>query len=284
MSRPLPWVPLASGHCCPSDLSLTEGGLRATKGCAAAYDQPMPIPGEWTAGSEPFQRTSAVEHVFRALRDAIGDGVLPVGSKLEPEAALASRFKVSRSVVREALRSCNVIGLTETHTGKGTFVVASSANASASSVRFGRYSSLELQEARPHVEIPAARLAAQRRSTTDIEMLSALMDRMRIVRDVRSWDILDTEFHQLIARASGNGVFASVVSDLRAALADQSAILGLVHGRRGASNDEHARILDAIIEEAPEAAGEAMAAHLRAVEQAFTSKLAETADRTRSDR
>ena len=37
---------------------------------------------------------------------------------------LAQQYGVSRSVVREALRSCASLGLTETRTGKGTFVVA----------------------------------------------------------------------------------------------------------------------------------------------------------------
>ena len=41
------------------------------------------------------------------------------------EADLAKQYDVSRSVIREALRSCTALGLTVTRTGKGTFVVAS---------------------------------------------------------------------------------------------------------------------------------------------------------------
>jgi GntR family transcriptional repressor for pyruvate dehydrogenase complex len=236
----------------------------------------MSTPQDWTSSPGPFQRVSAVEHVFDALRDAIRDGVFPVGSKLEPEATLASRFGVSRSVVREALRSCNVVGLTRTQTGKGTFVIASHPPATTASVPFGDYSAAELQEARPHIEVPAASLAAKRRTRTDLEMMEALVDRMKVVHDVRSWDILDSEFHQLIARASGNRVLASIVTDLRAAIGNQSAILALVPGRRDASNDEHASILAAIVAGSPDEAGQAMAAHLDAVRREFAAKLRET--------
>ena len=73
------------------------------------------------------------------------------------EAELAARYGVSRSVVREALRSCAALGLTQTHTGKGTFVVSAR---STGDLVLGRYSARDLTEARPHVEVPAAGLAA----------------------------------------------------------------------------------------------------------------------------
>ena len=63
-------------------------------------------------------------------------------------------------MVREALRSCTALGLTVTKTGRGTFVVA---NRAAEDLDLGLFSARGLTEARPHIEVPAAELAAERR-------------------------------------------------------------------------------------------------------------------------
>lgn len=211
----------------------------------------------------PFRRTSAVEQVFNALRDSIRSHALPIGSKLESEAALAGRFGVSRSVVREALSSCNAVGLTETRTGKGTFVVSETTTGDA---KLGRYSAKEVQEVRPYIEIPAATLAASRRTDDQVHAMETLLDRMEAPIDREMWIALDAEFHLTIAEASGNRVFRSVVADLREAMANQSIILSLVPGRRDASDVEHREIVMAIGAGAPVAAGQAMKAHLHEVE------------------
>ena len=73
---------------------------------------------------QPLARLSAAEAVFNAIRTDIESGQIPVGGKLSSEAMLSQSYGVSRSVIREALRSCTALGLTVTKTGKGTFVVA----------------------------------------------------------------------------------------------------------------------------------------------------------------
>src|SRR3954452_10449866 len=97
----------------------------------------MNLSDSWTAGQGPIVRVSAAEAVFKAIRTAIESGALSVGSKLSSEALLAQQYGVSRSVIREALRSCTAPGLTETLTGKGTFVIA---NRASNELVLGRYS------------------------------------------------------------------------------------------------------------------------------------------------
>ena len=79
-----------------------------------------------------FPRQSAVDFVLDDLQDAISAGVLQVGERLPSEAALAARYSVSRSVIREVLSACEAKGLTITRTGKGTFVVAERPGSSCS--------------------------------------------------------------------------------------------------------------------------------------------------------
>jgi DNA-binding FadR family transcriptional regulator len=126
-------------------------------------------------------------------------------------------------------------GLTETHTGKSTFVVSGSVS---SDLVLGRYSARDLTEARPHIEVPAA----ARRSEEDLATLKGIVADMALEDDPASSVALDATFHGLIARASGNKVFESVVAGLRHALANQSETLNLRSGsparvRRGAPQD-----------------------------------------------
>ncbi len=208
--------------------------------------------------------------MFNAIRQDIESGRLTVGSKLSSEATLSQQYGVSRSVIREALRSCTALGLTVTKTGRGTFVVA---NKVANDLTLGQYSARDLTEARPHIEVPAAGLAAERRNDDELETLRDIVAAMATETDPESWVALDSSFHAAIARASGNKVFASVVADIRDALAHQSETLNMVADRQHASDVEHQEILAAIEAGSAEKARAAMARHLQAVGLALDSIL-----------
>jgi GntR family transcriptional repressor for pyruvate dehydrogenase complex len=138
---------------------------------------------------------------------------------------------------------------------------------------FGRYTVQALREARPHIEVPAAGLAALRRTDEQLERLRALVSGMDVVNDPSEWVRLDGEFHLCIAQSSGNVVFASVVDDIREALSEQSKMLNTVPLRKEASGVEHRAIVAAIAEGSSERASAAMAQHLQIVEDAVTRLL-----------
>ena len=213
----------------------------------------------WTTSAPKYARVSAAEAVLADLRGAIERGELPVGDRLPSEAALATRYGVSRTVVREALRSCETLGLTRTRTGSGTFVIADHVPAT---LTVGSYSSQDLFEARPHVEIPVAGLAAARRSPEQLAELHGMLDRMLATTEPARWVELDASFHAAIARASGNRVFIDLQATMGTAAARQSETLNLIAHRRDAANREHAAIVAAIDAGSPERAQEAMTANL----------------------
>ncbi|MGN5734925.1 FadR/GntR family transcriptional regulator [Arthrobacter psychrochitiniphilus] len=227
----------------------------------------MNLSDSWTAGQSQIVRVSAAEAVFKAIRTAIEDGELRVGTKLSSETALAAQYGVSRSVIREALRSCTALGLTETLTGKGTFVI--SARVSGDLV-LGHYSARSLMEARPHIEVPAAEFAATRRSAEQLEEMRGILELMAEEDDPQVWVNLDAAFHGVIARASGNGVFERVVNDIRDAMVNQSETINLITGRARQSDHEHQEILAAITRGSSADAGHAMAIHLSAVDTALS--------------
>ncbi len=207
-----------------------------------------------------------MDAVLAHLREAIERGEYAVGGKLPSEAALSRDFAVSRSVVREALRGLQALGLTVSRTGKGTFVVSSQV---ADSPRFGTYSARDLVEVRGHVEVPAAGYAAARHNAGDLDALTELLERMEHETDNTVWVALDSLFHISIAQASGNPVFAKVIEEIRDALARQSAFLNqLGGGRREGANAEHRRIVEAIAAGSRQAAIAAMTVHLDHVETA----------------
>ncbi|WP_458318971.1 FadR/GntR family transcriptional regulator [Mycolicibacterium brisbanense] len=225
----------------------------------------MNLPGSWTDRPTAVVRRNAAETVFDDLCSAIENGDLPLGVKLPPEAALAARYGVSRSVVREALRSCQTLGLTETKTGSGTTVISTHAAAP----RYGRFSARDLVEARPYIEVPAAGWAARRRTDDELAALTKIVDAMSVETDPARWVKMDTEFHLGIARASGNEVFATVVGAIRGALSIQSRLLNAsIYERRTASDREHRRILDAIAAGDFADASDSMRQHLDRVEDA----------------
>lgn len=233
---------------------------------------------EWLANSRPVNRKNAAEIVFEDIRSAITTGRLIVGTRLPSEAQLAAKYSVSRPIVREALRSLQTLGLTQTRTGSGTYVLKA---APGPELSYDGYSARDLIEARPFIEVPAAGWAAIRHTDDQMAKLIDLCDRMDKQTDPHKWVLLDTEFHSVIASASGNVMFAKIVADARVALSRQSELVNLMAGRREASNIEHRQIADAIKSGSEEQARLAMQSHLGQVKLAVTTIMAE--DKSASD-
>lgn len=228
----------------------------------------MSAGADWIYEANPVSRKNAAESVFEDLRSAIVSGRLTVGTRLPSETHLAGRYGVSRPIVREALRSLQTLGMTQTRTGSGTFVLTDSPG---NELRYGGYSARDLMEARPFIEVPAAGWAALRKTDAQLAHILKLCDAMDAQEDPHKWVRLDSEFHSAIAQASGNSLFAKVVADARESVSQQSELLNLMAHRRVASNVEHRVIAEAIAAGSDEAARNAMEAHLGKVKQVVTA-------------
>ena len=62
------------------------------------------------------------EEVIEQIKDMIYNGILKKGDKLPSERDMVEELQVSRTSVREALRSLEVIGLIESRQGEGNFI------------------------------------------------------------------------------------------------------------------------------------------------------------------
>lgn len=165
------------------------------------------------------------EQVEEHLRSAILAGELKSGDMLPPEAELARQFNVSRTTLREALRSLSTQGLIYKIPGSrgGNFVKSVDHHALGSVVidsvhnllTLGSIEFSEVAEVRQYLEIPAVRLAATHRSEEDLERLRDIVRQQKAASvDDPEVPELDEQFHSLIARASGNRVLASFIAAL----------------------------------------------------------------------
>lgn len=215
---------------------------------------------------ERVSRRSAADTVREQLVLLIESGKLKVESRLPSENDLAQSFGVSRPVIREALVSLQALGLTTSRVGKGTYVVSSRAT---SPLLLGRYSASHLNEVRRFLEVPAARLAAERRSGEDVGRLAEILAAMEDSDDASQRKKYDASFHLAIAQAAGNPLFTKLIEDLRSILEEHSAAASHVPHRRRGATTEHRAIYDAIVRRDAESAGAAMIAHLDAVDNSF---------------
>jgi GntR family transcriptional repressor for pyruvate dehydrogenase complex len=149
----------------------------------------------------------------------LGDG-MSVGERLPSMAELGERFGVSYTVLREALRVLEARGMVEIQHGKGTIVTLDPTEAMAISFRsIGRMhekSREHLMEVRSILEVEIARLAAIRRTETDLTRLHKLIDALAgSLRDPDAFIEADTRFHYALVVATHNPILVRVMQSLR---------------------------------------------------------------------
>ena len=62
------------------------------------------------------------EEIAAQMMEQIRSGALRPGDRLPPERTLAEEYGVSRTAIREALRSMEMMGCVESHVGEGTYI------------------------------------------------------------------------------------------------------------------------------------------------------------------
>ena len=202
-------------------------------------------------------------------------GSLEHGAKLPAERVLAEQLKVSRSSVREAIRTLELQGLVVSKQGSGTFINTQSLNAVASLMTSSLIDDLGASEAqlkdifevRHLLEPQLAALAAQRATTEDVERLSSiLVEQQRQIMEGETGVDADTAFHFALATATHNTALVKVVSAVEDVLRQSRDQTLQQPGRPQRSLDSHRKILETIRSGDHLGARSAMEHHLTAVE------------------
>lgn len=229
-------------------------------------------------------RTSRLyEQIVQQIEESIVKGDLKPGDQLPAERELAQRFGVSRTAVREAVKALREKGLVEAYSGRGTFITDGTTQAVRQSldlmVKIGQSEgSSHLAEVRAILEPEIAALAAQRIQDSEVATMReavAVMDRSN--QDPQAYIEADLDFHLALAEGADNPMILSLLDPIVGLLREQRLRIFQVPGGPQRGQFHHKRILEAVERHDPEAARDAMRAHLSQVRddsQASASKRA----------
>ena len=233
---------------------------------------------------EPVHDNRALsEKIIAQISDALVAGELKPGDRLPPERELAEQFGVSRTVIRDAVKTLAGRGILHVKHGAGIFVTTLEENAIG---RLGALSDIlplqgvrlrDLFEIRKVLEAEGAEWAARRRNDYHLKRLRGVLEDAH--RNSENLEVLserDAQFHVAIAEASQNLVLVRVMLILLDLLAQSRRESLSIPGRAKLSLKDHERIVEEIEAQRHEGARETMLEHLTSVESAV---LAESGER-----
>ena len=220
---------------------------------------------------ETVRRNKVYEGVAKQIERLILKKLRP-GDKLPSERELAEVLAVSRSSIRDAIRSLELMGMVEPRQGAGTIVREISCDSLVNPLANARKRKEELigelLDFRMMLEPPLAARAATRVSSDEVSEMEEILERQeKKLRGGESTIGEDSEFHYAVALASGNSVVLKVLDTLMDLLRDSRERSLQVEGRQQKSVAGHRRILDALKRHDSEAAKVAMRRHIEDVEE-----------------
>lgn len=229
-----------------------------------------PQPSGFASGGLSVPKASDIlaEH----LRNQILAGHFSPGTPLPVERELAASSRLSRTVVREALRILEIEGLIEIRPGRagGSFVcrpgvraMGRTVDAFVSSRGIPLRSLLQVREA---IEPTGAELAALNRSDEDMDRLDLVSARLEAALDEPpKFLAANIEWHETVVRASGNELLFAFIRSMSHVLLRATDIAHFnSDDTRARTARAHRRIIDAIRDQDAASARFAMERHVLA--------------------
>lgn len=215
------------------------------------------------AAERVIRRSRTVSGQVGAYLEELIRTELAPGERLPTERVLAERLDVSRTSVREAMRSLEERRLIARSPGRGTTVLPPPDSAQD----LGRLSETEAEHAhvaelRSVVEPRIAALAAQRATEADLLLLEQTLAASHAGLTPAESLELDERFHLQLATASGNPLLASLCGLTNGWVHDVRAHSHRTRTGRRTSDLGHRAIYEAVLVGDAAAAEAAMAAHL----------------------
>jgi GntR family transcriptional repressor for pyruvate dehydrogenase complex len=218
------------------------------------------------------------EQVADQIHQLIARGTLKPDDRLPAERELAQQFGVSRSSLRDAIRTLEVMGVVESRHGAGTVVrdlTTDSLVVPLSNVLLRKREMVaELLDVRRIIEPALAARAAVRASEQQIRELHEILRRQREkIRRGEECIEEDSAFHYAITIAANNAVVIKVMDVLMDLLRESRSRALQVPGRVERSYAGHRRILRAIEKRDPDGAEKAVKQHLSEIEEILMRRL-----------
>ena len=226
---------------------------------------------------------SLVDEVATRVLHVILTGRLKPGDRLPSERELGAQFGVSRTVVREAVRSLAGRGIVSVVSGRGLTVAKADASALREPMNLYLRASPNVDYPKVHeirrlLEAEVAFLAAERATDSDLLALEESCLALLSAKGIEEISQADVEFHRRLSMATHNELFLLLLDAMSdPLLAVRRSTFGRP-GRLEAAHASHLAILDQMMARDGAGARVAMRNHLDDVELAWEDMVAATSE------
>lgn len=159
------------------------------------------------------------EKVICLIKERIAAGTLKQGERLPTERSLAGELGMSRTSVREALRSMENMGLVESRQGSGNYLTADIGKTLSQSLELmllvQRTTYEDISSLRCALELYAFEQAILHVTQAQLERFDRLLEEMQ-KKEIEEVISLDREFHYTIIEASGKQLMMQVMQAIAA--------------------------------------------------------------------
>jgi DNA-binding GntR family transcriptional regulator len=207
---------------------------------------------DWALNTNDVLKTRE-RFVTDQLRDAILKGYLKPGQRLD-QGEIAERLNVSRSPVREALRTLAAEELVRVYPHRGAAVA-----------EFSREELEEIYFLRGTLEGMAIRLAVSKMDDTRIAKLREILEKLDDTTDLDRWLDLNREFHNVIYQAIDRPRLISLIQHLRNISAPYTRHYIALPEYMKVTQEGHWHILQALIDQDGVRAQEETQKHLKVI-------------------
>jgi GntR family transcriptional regulator, transcriptional repressor for pyruvate dehydrogenase complex len=245
-------------------------------------------------GAMPVYRTVRVsrlyEQIVKQLEESILKGQLKPGDQFPAERDLAQSFGVSRTAVREAMKTLCEKGLVEAYSGRGTFVTNRTSRAMRQSLDL--MIRVSQQEGSTHLaglrQILEPEIAAFAALSIDEQLLATMREAVAVMdhslHDPDAYIEADLDFHLALAEAVENPLILSLLDSIVGLLREQRCRIFAVDGGPERGQFHHKQILQAVERHDRDGAREAMRIHLEQVREDSSSSSEPAAQSKRSSK
>jgi GntR family transcriptional repressor for pyruvate dehydrogenase complex len=173
-------------------------------------------------GAGPELRAKKLHELLaEKLEELILNGTYPPGESLPSAQALAAKYGVSQTVVRDAIRGLAAKGLVQARHGVGVFVTENANRGLMDSARLallrGEATPREIWEVRRIFEVEIAALAAARRTEEDLENLRKIVADYKAAAGTEPWEktfSFHVRFHLALIKAVHNRAFTILMEPI----------------------------------------------------------------------
>ena len=223
---------------------------------------------------KPVEKKKAYEDIVQQIRALIEEGKLKRNDHLPSERELSETFRVSRTTVREAIRTLESMKLLQCRQGNGTYVLASSEEALIQPLAAALFNEKDdirdIFFIRKIIEPHVAGLAAENATPQEMEELERILRKQEECIGQREIIIeTDSAFHNLMVKATKNRVMVRLIIaliDLLKKSREQYLFEDENDERAIRSLEGHQRILSAVKKGDGNAARKSMLQHLEDIE------------------